>query len=184
MKRIKTMLSLMLATSIISQYAGASENLKDHSPTLSYQVLSDNYNIAVNVFAFIKKPMSISYRNEVNCVYKDHEPIYEDGDIYTSGLKQIDLAENNEYQMTIYPIKQIGESIETLMIFMIPEKNQNELYKLDTNCCLELGEKVFKKYTIIQKIKLNEITHVKVGDNYVTVKIIELKTPKEQLWAN
>ena len=181
MKRNKIMLSLMLATSIISQYAVANETLKDHSPTLSYQVVSDDYNIAVNVFAFIKKPMSINYRNKVNCDYKDHEPIYKDADTYKSGLNKIDLAENNEYQMTIYPLKQVGESIETLMIFMIPEKSKNELYKIDENCSLELGEKVFKKYTIIKKIKLNEITPVKVGDNYVKVKIIELKTPKEQL---
>jgi hypothetical protein len=182
MKINKIMLSIMLAaTTIFSQYVGAEEPVKDNYPTLSYQVISDEYNIAVSVFAFMQKPMYISYRNTVDCAYKDEAPVYEDGDLYTSGLKQIDLSENSEYQMTVYPIKQVGESIETLMIFMIPEKSKNELYKIDENCSLELGEKVFKKYTIIQKFKPNEMTPVKVGNNYVEVKLIELETPKEIL---
>lgn len=182
MKKNKIILSLILSvTTIFSQYASAAEPIKEYTPTLSYQVVSDEYDIAVNVFAFMQKPMYISYQNTIDCAYNDELTRYEDGDLYTSDLKQIELAENSIYQMTVYPIKQVGESIETLMIFMIPEKSKNEFYKIDENCSLELGEKTFKKYTIIQKFKPNEMTPVKIGDNYVEVKLIELETPKEIL---
>lgn len=182
MKKTKIMLSLILAATVMfSQYTVATEPVQDNSPTLSYQVVSDDYNIAVSVFAFMQKPMYVNYRNTDNCAYKDEDPVYKDGDLYTSGLKEIELAETSDYQMTIYPINQVGESIETLMIFMIPENSKNEIYKIDENCSLELGEKVFKKYTIIQKFKPNEMTPVKVGDKYVEVKLIKLDTPKELL---
>lgn len=176
------MLSLMIAaTAILSPYGNADELVTDITPTLSYQVVSDEYNIAINVFAFMKKPMYITYQNKEDCSYKDETPVYENDDVYTLGLKPINLAEKSDYQMTVYPIRKIDDSIETLMIFLIPEKSKNELYKLDENCSLELGEKVFKKYTIIQKFKLNEMTPMKVGEKYVEVKLIELKTEKEQL---
>lgn len=182
MKKTKIMLSLILAATVMfSQYTVATEPVQDNSTTLSYQVVSDDYNIAVSVFAFMQKPMYVNYRNTDNCAYKDEDPVYKDGDLYTSGLKEIELAETSDYQMTIYPINQVGESIETLMIFIIPEKSKNEIYRIDENCSLELGEKVFKKYTIIQKFKPNEMTPVKVGDKYVEVKLIKLDTPKELL---
>lgn len=179
MKKSNFILSMIL-TALISQSAVAIENEND-SPTLSYQIIDDVDNIAVNVFAFMNKPMYVSYRDDIHCSYKDDSPQYKLDDVDTSGLKEIDIAENQPYQLTVHPIKKVGNSIETLLIFMIPEKNQNSIHKIDENCSIELGEKKFVKYTLIERLKMNETSKVNVGNRSIEIKLIPLETPKEIL---
>jgi len=179
MKKATFILSLML-TAFISNSAVANENENDSS-TLSYQIIDDVDHIAVNVFAFMNKPMYVSYRDDIHCSYKDDSSQYKLDDIETSGLKEIDLAENQPYQLTIHPIKKVGDSVETLLVFMLPEKSQNNIHKIDENCSVELGEKKFIKYTLVEKLKMNETSEVKIGNRTVEIKLIPLKTPKEIL---
>lgn len=179
MKKSNFILSMIL-TALISQSAVAIENEND-SPTLSYQIIDDVDNIAVNVFAFMNKPMYVSYRDDIHCSYKDDSPQYKLDDVDTSGLKEIDIAENQPYQLTVHPIKKVGNSIETLLIFMIPEKSQNSIHKIDENCSIELGEKKFVKYTLIERLKMNETSKVNVGNRSIEIKLIPLETPKEIL---
>lgn len=180
MKKTKIMLLFML-TMVISPYGFSKGKPEQQFPTLSYQIIDKSNDVAINVFAFIKKPMYVSYQDDVHCNYNDTLPKHESDDIDKTAIKQIDLVENKTYQLTITPLKKESDSVETLLVFMIPEKNQNEIYKVDENCSLKLGEKTFKKYTIVQKFKLNETSTVKVGENNIEVKLIELETYKEIL---
>lgn len=182
MKKSNFILSMIL-TALISQSAVAIENEND-SPTLSYQIIDDVDHIAVNVFAFMNKPMYVSYRDDIHCSYKDNSPQYKLDDIETSGLKEIALVENQPYQLTVHPIRKVGDAVETLLVFMLPEKSQNSIHKIDENCSVELGEKKFVKYTLVKTLKINATSEVKVGDRIIEIKLIPLETPKEILWIN
>lgn len=132
--------------------------------TLSYEIHFDKYEMALNVFALMNKPMTVNYKSENDCTDKTH----------TSESNEISMAVNNQIQLTVRPLRKQDGMVETLFIVMIPEPSSNTIYKINDQCSLELGEKTFHKYTLIENFKPNEDKYIKIGGNNLRIKLTEI----------
>jgi hypothetical protein len=160
MKKIVSLLFLCFIA-FYTMYSKA--DLKE--TTLSYEIHFDKSDMALNIFALMNKTMTVNYRSENICNDKTT----------STESNEISMAVNNQIQLTVRPLRNKDGMVETLFIVMIPEQSNNVIYKIDEQCSLELGEKTFHKYTIIENFKPNEAKSIKVGDNDLLIKLTEIK---------